>query len=356
MKKIPVWLIVLLVIALLIASKFIFFSKAGAKGPAAGKGAGNGPVSVNYFVVKPETFTNEIFTTGSVGALNQVDVLPEINGKVTGIYFKEGQKVAKGAPLVKLNDADLQAQLSKIRTQLKLSQQKLERVKKLLDVKGVSQEEYDMQENELLALKADEAYTIAQIAKTTIVAPFSGVVGLKDVSEGSFVSPAAPIVSLVQMQPLYVEFSVPEKYNAWLRNGLTISFASDNSETAKTHTASVYAIEPRVNQTTKTIKSRALYKGDQTFYPGSFVHVHVNLGQIRDAMMVPSQAVIPVLKGQNVFVSRNNLAVEVPVHIGVRTDETIQVTDGLKAGDTVITTGLMSVRKGSKLILIKQAD
>jgi membrane fusion protein, multidrug efflux system len=134
-----------------------------------------------------------------------------------------------------------------------------------------------------------------------------------------------------------------------------VKFSDKNTESAESYTATVYAIEPVVDETTRTIRARAMYNGDHDFYPGSFVHVYVNLGETGDALMVPSQAVIPVLKGQKVFVSRNQVATEVPVKIGERTDSTIRVTEGLSAGDTIVTTGLMSVKKDSKLTLLNPA-
>ena len=210
MKKIPNWVYIVLFIGLLIASKYVFFSRKEEK--AGSKPKTSLPVAVNYFVAQSGELGNQVFATGKVGAMNQVELLPEMGGKVASIHFKEGETFEKGSLLVKLNDADLQAQLLKIKNQIKLSDQKLTRLKKLLDVKGVSQEEYDTEDNTLAGLKADEAYFLAQIAKTSINAPFTGQVGLKNISEGSYVNTNTPIVSLVQMKPLYVEFTLPEKY------------------------------------------------------------------------------------------------------------------------------------------------
>ncbi len=353
MKKIPNWIIIVVVIGLLIASKFIFFSKKEDKAAGGGKGKNAMPVAANYYVVKPMGFNNDIFTTGKIGALNQIDIIPEVSGKVTAIYFNEGETVTKGSTLIKLNDADLQAQLLKSKTQLKLSEQKLERLKKLMAVNGISQEELDIQENELNGYKADQAYISAQIAKTAITAPFTGVVGLKNVSEGSFVNSTTPIASLVQVKPLYVEFSVPEKYIELFKKGLSIKFSNDINAVTKTYTASIYAIEPRVDETTKTIKARAMYNGNQDFYPGSFVKVFVNMDATKNTLMVPTEAVIPTLKGQKVIMNKNGVAAEKMVTIGVRTDEKIQILEGLNEGDTILTTGLLSIRKDSKLKLLK---
>ena len=353
MKKIPSWLIIILIIALLIGSKFIFFSKKEDKAAATNKNKSALPIAVNYYVANYTGFTNDVFATGKIGAFNQIDILPEVSGKVIAVLFKEGETVLKGSPLVKLNDADLQAQLLKSKTQSKLSEQKLERLKKLIAVNGISQEEFDIQENELNSLKADQAVIAAQLAKTTICAPFTGVIGLKNISEGSFISSSTPIASLVQVSPLFVEFSVPEKYSNLFKKGISVKFSSDNTNGTKTFSATIYAIEPKVDETTKTIKARALYNGNHTFYPGSFVKVFMNLNEEKNKLMIPTQAVIPTLKGQKVIVSKNGIATETMVIIGVRTDEKIQILDGLNEGDTVITTGLLSVKKESKLKLLK---
>jgi membrane fusion protein (multidrug efflux system) len=340
------------VIAVLILIKQLFFPKetvAGGKGPG---GKPSGPIAVNYYLVKAVDFDNDVFTAGKIGAFNEVNLVPEVAGKIMSINFKEGETVSKGSLLVKLNDADLQAQLIKVKTQIKLSEQKLKRLEQLLKINGISQEEFDMQENELQSLKADEAFTQAQIAKTSLYAPFTGQAGLKNISEGSFVNSSTPVVSLVQMQPVYVEFSVPEKYSSIFVKGDVVKFKSEKMDSSASFEAKVYAIEPRVDEATRSIRARALYSGSHTFYPGSFVNTYVDLGKTTGAIMVPTQAVIATLKGQKVFVARNGLATEVQIKVGLRTDQFIQVTDGLSVGDTVLTTGLLSLKKESALKLI----
>ncbi|MCE3226641.1 MAG: family efflux transporter, subunit [Bacteroidetes bacterium] len=351
MKKIPAWTIVILIIAILIGIKFIFFPKK-EQGLAAGnKGKQQGPISVNYIVAETSEFTNNVYTTGKTGALNDIEIKPEVSGKVTAIYFKEGESVNKGAPIIKINDADLQAQLQKNKIQVKLSEEKLARLKKLLDVKGISQEEYDIQNNELESLKADQSFITAQLAKTNITAPFPGVIGLKNISEGAYVSPTQVIASLIQLKPLYIEFSVPEKYSSVIKKGLRVNFAS--GESAKTYSAEIYALEPRIDEATRTLKGRALYSGNENFYPGSFVKVFIDLGKETSTIMIPTQSVIPVLKGQKVWISKNGIAREIKVITGIRTEDKIQILEGLNVGDTVLTTGLMSVKKDSKLKLIR---
>lgn len=352
MKKIPNWLIIVLLLALLIVLKLVFLPKEeGGAGSKAGGSKEAAPIAVNYMVVKPGTFENDVFTAGKIGAFNEVDLVPEVNGKVAAIYFKEGQPVEKGMLLVKLNDADLQAQLLKIKSQIGLALQKLNRLEQLLKINGISKEDFEMQQTELESLKADEAYTSALLAKTSIVAPFSGQAGLKNISVGSYVSASTPVVSLVQMKPVFVEFSVPEKYTDNLTIDDEITFKVNKSENA--NSASIYAVEPKVDEITRSVRVRAEYKGNGTFYPGSFVNVYVDLGKSDTALMLPTQAIVSILKGHKVYVAKAGKALEVPVKIGMRTPTTVQVIEGLQSGDTVLTTGLLSLRKESKIKLLK---
>ncbi len=353
MKKIPNWIIALIVILIIISSKFIFFPKK-EDNSLINKKNNKGPVAVNYFVVHTTNFDNNVFTNGKIVSLNQIDIVSEVNGKVTAIYFKEGEIVNKGSVLLKLNDADLQAQLLKIKTQIQLSELKLNRLNKLFEINGISQEELDIQKNELSLLKSDQAYVLAQLAKTTIIAPFTGVVGLKNISEGSYVNTSTSIVSLVQLNPLYIEFSVPEKYNFILKKGILIKFLTEsNTDTCE---ATVYAIEPKIDEATKTIKARAMYEGSKQLYPGAFVKVFANLKDIQNTIMIPTQCVIPTLKGQKVFVVKNRMSVEVMVKLGVRTDEKVQIIEGLQPFDTVITTGLLGLKKDMNLKLLKSVN
>jgi membrane fusion protein (multidrug efflux system) len=352
MKKIPGWIYVVLVFAILIAVKLLFFGKKEEKGGAAKGGKPSGPILVNYYVTKPLQFTDKVYSSGKIGALNEIEIKSEIAGKVTAIYFKESEQVTKGAPLVKINDADLQAELIKNKTQIKLSEEKTDRLKKLVAINGISQEEYEVQENEVNTLKADQSFILAQLAKTTITAPFTGMVGLRNISEGAYVSPTQVIASLVQVKPLFVEFSVPEKYTSTIKKGMEIEFAHENSD--KEFKASIYAIEPKIDELTKTLRCRALYNGPEDFYPGSFVKVYIDMMKEENSLMIPTQCIIPILKGQKVIIAKNGEADEVKVITGVRTEDKIQIMEGLKDGDTVLTTGLLSVKKGAKLKLAKQ--
>lgn len=170
---------------------------------------------------------------------------------------------------------------------------------------------------------------------------------------GSYVNAQTPVVSLLQMRPVYVEFSIPEKYSNFFKKGDAIKFKAAAIATGNDFEAKVYAIEPRVEESTRSIRARAQYTGEATFYPGSFVNVYVDMGKTDNALLVPTQAVTSVLKGHKVYVAKAGMAIEVPVKVGLRTDAFVQITEGLNAGDTILTTGLLSIRKDSKIKLIK---
>ncbi|MBL7917200.1 MAG: efflux RND transporter periplasmic adaptor subunit, partial [Bacteroidia bacterium] len=309
-------------------------------------------VAANYIVAKSTILNSKLYSSGQIGAINQIEIIAEIQGKITAINFKEGESVKKGEVLIKINDADIQAQLAKNKVQVKLANEKLSRLKKLLEVKGVSQEEYDIQENEVNLLNADQLYLLAQLAKTSIIAPFDGVVGLKNISVGSFVNSNTVIASLVQLQPVYIEFSLPERYSQEIEKNFTINFSYENNTNTKEYKAVIYAIEPVVDKLTKTIKIRAMYNGSEKMYPGSFVKVFVELNQNNGSILIPTQSIIPVLKGQKVIICKNGLAEERRVVTGIRTDDKIQILEGLNDGDTILTTALLSAKSGTKLNLI----
>lgn len=352
MKRIPAWIVVVLIFVVLIAIKLLFFSK-NEKGGGPGKGKPSGPVSVNYIVASTSTISQDVYTAGKVGAMNELTIKPEIQGRVISVNFKEGSMVNKGELLVQLNDAELKAQVQKNKALLRLAEEKSERLKKLLEIKGVSQEEYDSQQNEVETLKADQAFLSAQLAKTSILAPFSGQIGLKNISEGDILSLGQNIASLVQLDPVYIEFSIPEKYAHLLKKDLPVEFSLDK-KSAETMSASVYAIEPKIDEVTKTLKARALYHGKEQIYPGAFVKVFLKMGNKEESILLPTQCVIPIFKGQKVYLCKGGKMQEAKVITGIRLEDKIQILEGINAGDTVLTTGLMTVKKDSPLKLLEQ--
>jgi len=347
-KRLTLWLVAAAVILGLAIPKLT--SRTGSAPAASQKGGrgggGTGPVTVKAYVVSSSSLNDQISVTGTISPHEQVDLQSEVPGKLVRIYFREGEYVKKGTLLTKINDVDLRAQLERAQYAKQLAEAKEGRQRQLRDKEAVSPAEYDVAINELNTATADIALIKAQIAKTEIRAPFSGVVGLRQVSEGSYVSPTTKIATLSSIDPVKIDFSVPEKYFNSVRRGSDISFTIQGSEGR--YTGRVYAVEPQIDQQTRTLLVRALCSnGNGKIFPGSFAQIDLVLNKIDGALMVPTEAVIPELQGKKVFVSKDGKVEPRIVEVGIRTSKTVQITSGLAAGDTVITTGILQVKPGS---------
>ncbi|MDQ8003597.1 MAG: efflux RND transporter periplasmic adaptor subunit [Pedobacter sp.] len=308
-----------------------------------GKGKGGPALNVDGIEVKTSEFSNNLEITGSIEANEAVTLRSEVAGLVTGIYFKEGGNVSKGATLVKINDRDIQAQLREALTRQNLSASNENRAKQLLEKGAISQEEYDTSQAELQALRSQVQLIRAQLAKTTIIAPFSGKVGLRNISVGEYLTPNTVIANLLSTNPVKISFSIPEKYVSQLNTNSNISFNIDGRN--KTYTGKVFAIEPGINEQTRTLQIKALApNANNELLPGSFAKVKLALTSIKDAILIPTEAVIPVLKGKVVYISKNGKAQQVPIETGTRTADKILVLSGLNVGDTVLTTGAMALK------------
>lgn len=337
------WVVVLLLLAAaLVLPKLLVFSKNSGGGGAATVEQKLLPVQA--WVVQPKLLQNTIRTTGTLLANEEVELRSETTGKVTGIYFKEGSPVKKGDLLVKINNADLLAQLQKLQFQKELAEEREFRQRKQLETDLTSQEQYDIALNALNAVKADIEVVEAQIAKTEIHAPFDGQIGLKYISEGSYLSPAVRVANLLSIHPIKIEFSIPEKYATEVEVGDKISFTVQGSE--NTYEGEIYAIEPRIDAVTRTLSVRALSPNPRrTLFPGAFADVQLIIERIPDALLIPTEAVIPELNGKKVFLYRQGKAMSAAVETGTRTPEEIQITSGVAAGDTVITSGILQLRQ-----------
>ena len=305
---------------------------------------------VTAVVVRPERIVDRIFSSGTVLANEGVDLRSEIAGKVTGISFREGSRVQKGDLLVKIDDSELQAQLLKQDSQLKLAQDKEHRRRQLLERGNISPEDYDIALNELNAIRAEAQLIEARIKKTEIRAPFNGFIGLRFVSEGSYVSPETRIASLQNITIVKIDFAVPERYAQDLRPGAEIAFHLSGSATR--FRGAIFAIEPKIDPTTRTVLLRARCPNPgEVIMPGAFAEVELSLKEIPDALMVPTEALIPDMQGQTVFLARGGVADQSRVETGLRTEKLIQLTSGVRPGDTVITSGILQLAPGMPVTL-----
>ncbi len=321
------------------------------KKPAGGN-ANKPPAKVEAYVVTPSVLSQDIEMPGSLIPAEETELHPEVSGRVTGIYFNEGSSVGQGSMLVKLYDGDLQAQLSKLKVQLKVAQETLARYEALLKINGVSQQEYELYNLSVNNIQADMNIVQTSISKTSLRAPFSGKLGLRNISIGAYITPATTISTLRKVNQLKLEFTVPEKYGSGIKNGGQVQFGIESNQ--KKYTARVIATENNIAEETRSLRVRAMVdKPDAQLIAGSFVKVKIELGQNDAALMIPSQAVIPKARNKEVIVYRDGVANFETVTTGVRDSAMVEITSGLKAGDTVLITGLLTTKPGSKVIVSK---
>jgi membrane fusion protein (multidrug efflux system) len=313
-----------------------------------GGGRQQGPVSVDAFVVSERSVSEAIEVPGSLLPFEETQIRAEIGGRIVKLNINEGAVATKGTVLVKLFDEDLQAQLRKLEVQLKIKEKSEERSGELLKIQGISQQDYDLSALDVENLKADIESTRIAISKTEIRAPYTGRLGLRNVSLGAYIAPNDIITIIRQVDKLKLEFSIPEKYAQEITTGYTVSFIVDGGKAY--HKAKVIATENSVDQNTRTLKVRALVdEKHPELIPGVFAKVNLQLGKNDKALMVPTQAVIPTARNKQVIIVRGDSALYSVVETGIRDSVFVQVTNGLKKGDTVVTTGLMTIRPDSKL-------
>jgi membrane fusion protein (multidrug efflux system) len=305
-------------------------------------------LNVEAVIARPRRVDNKISVTGSVLANESVEITSEISGKIIGIHFQEGQEVKKGELLVSLNDDELKAQLEKLQYTQKLYRDTEFRQRKLLEREAISQEEYEQAITVVKTNTADIKIIEAQLAKTKITAPFDGVIGLRMVSLGAYVTSSQIISSLYSINPAKVEFSIPSKYSSMVSGGMPISFTTDGS--AEIFKGNVYALEPQIEVRTRTLKLKAISPNPQShLLPGQFARIELILQTLENAIMLPTESVIPELDGHKVFLKKDGKVNPVSVEVGIRTDREIQILSGVKEADTVLTSGSLQVRPGQPI-------
>lgn len=305
---------------------------------------GQKPMMVGAMVLIPRQLENKILATGNLMANEEVELRSEVPGRIVAIHFEEGSAVKKGDLLLKIDDRELQAQLIKLQFEEKQARDDLFRKEKLLELKAVSQEEYDKSFNTLGIIKAQVDLIKTQITKTEIYAPFGGLIGLRQVSPGGFVSSSTLVARLQQTNPMKLEFSIPEKYQNKIRKGTLVKFTVEGYDSA--FSGPVYAIEPRIDPETRNVPIRALCSNESGYLvPGAFAKVELVLERISDALVIPSESIIPQLNSEKVYVTAMGKATSREIVTGIRTEREVQVISGLKAGDTLITTGLLQLRE-----------
>lgn len=307
-------------------------------------------LNVNAMVVKTQTMIDEISTVGSLIPDEETNLSFGSSAEVTGIFFQEGSVVHKGDLLAKVNDKPLKAQLAKFEAQLKLAEDRVYRQSALLEKDAVSKEAYEQAVTDLATLKAEIGIVNANINLTELIAPFDGVIGLRNVSLGAYVTPSVVIAKLTKISPLKIDMFLPERYAASVSAGTPLTFTVEGL--TKTFNASVYAVEPKVDESTRTIPVRAIYPNSGgELKPGRFVSVSIKMHEIKNAIAIPTEAVVPEMGVDKVYVYRNGKVHAVPITSGLRTESQIQVVDGLSIGDTIVTSGTLQLRESLPVTL-----
>ena len=344
-KKSTLWIAIVMV-ALVAFFLKLAFTKSDEKDKRGDKGKVE--KKVDAIIVKPSLLINEISVSGSLLAFEEVELKNEVAGRVVKINLPEGKFVKKGTLLVKLFDDDLQSSLHKLTTQLAIQQKIYNRKSELLKVSGISQNDYDQTGLLLNSLKADIEVEKTLIRKTEVLAPFDGVIGLRNISIGAIVTPSTLLSTIRTANKIKLDFSVPEKYSSVISTGMKVKFKMSNND--KTYDATVIATEQGINVGTRSLKVRALVNSSaRELVSGAFANVTLRLSENHNALMIPTQTIIPEEENKSVIVARHGKAHFITVQTGIRKASDIEITDGLQPGDTVITSGLLFLKEGGKL-------
>ena len=311
---------------------------------------GNKALNVNALIISTQAMTDAIYTNGDLIPDEEVDLSFETSGKITDINFTEGSTVQKGQLLAKINDRPLQAQLKKLQAQLKLAEDRVFRQNALLVKDAVSKEAYEQVKTDLASLNADIDLIKANIQQTELRAPFDGIIGLRQVSVGSYASPTTIVAKLTKISPLKINFSVPERYAKEIKKGTRLTFSLDGY--LKDFDATVYATESKVDPASRTLSVRALYPNTGTkLLPGRFASIKIKMHEIPNAIAIPSEAIVPEMGKSKVYLYKNGKSMPVEVKTGLRTDTQVQIINGLHVGDTIITSGTLQLRTGLNITL-----
>ena len=304
----------------------------------------NNILNVNGVVISPKDLTEDIRMVGNLLPDEEVDLTFETSGKIVEINFKEGTMVRKGDLLAKVNDKPLQAQLSRYEAQLKLAQDRVYRQSTLLEKDAVSQEAFEQARTELATLNADIDIVKQNIALTELRAPFDGVIGLRNVSEGAFATSNVVVAKLTKISPLKIDMFIPERYADQIKKGTPLSFTVEGIN--ETFNATVYAKESEVDAATRMMAVRATYPNrNGRLMPGRFVSAKIQMQDIPNAIAIPTEAIVPEMGVDKVYKYVGGKAKAVSVKTGIRTDAQIQIIEGLQVGDTIITSGTLQLRE-----------
>jgi membrane fusion protein (multidrug efflux system) len=322
------------------------------RGGGSGGGRQQGPQRVDVIIATPQKISQSIEVPGTLIASETTEIHPEVSGRLTMLNVREGAYVGKGSVIAKLYDADLQAQLRKLQAQLNIANQTANRLSQLLKIQGISRQDYDMAVLNANNIRADIDIVRTSISRTVVRAPFSGKLGLKEVSVGAYVTPQTIMTVIRKTSDLRLDFTIPEKYISEAKPGRMVFFTVAGSDVR--HAAKILATESGITETSRSLNIRSTVIGnDPALVPGAFANVIVDFAPDYTALMIPSQALIPQTRGKKLVVYKDSIATFVDVTTGVRDSANVQILSGINAGDTIVTSGLMSVKPNGKISVNK---
>ena len=309
-------------------------------------GAASGAVAVEAVKVARVAMPQTITAVGSLRSDESITLRPEVAGRISAILFSEGQRVAKGATLVRLDPSINEADTQQARANLKLAQSKFDRATDLAKSNFISGQAKDEAENNLRVAEAALQLAQAKLAKMVLKAPFAGIIGLRVMSVGDYVKEGADIVNLESIDPLKVDFRVPEIYLRQVQVGQALEVTLD-ALPGKTYEGRVFAINPLVDANGRAIVIRAMVKNpDTALRPGMFARVRLITRDQQDALIIPEQAIVPQGDEQYVFKVVDSKALRTKVAVGQRRDGKVEITGGLATGDVVVSAGQAKLRDG----------
>lgn len=338
------------VTAILMVPKWMSFDDVAADTTSApSTSTGPPPPTVEFHVLSPGPLTEGLTTTGTLIADERIELVSEVAGTVTSIHFAEGRRVAAGTLLLELDRSVLEAERAQVEERIELARLREQRFDQLREDGVTSQAEYESVASELAVLEAELVLLDTRLAKTRVVAPFAGTLGLRRVSDGSYVSPQTVITTLQSLDPIKIEVAVPEKYAGRIRPGQELTFRVKGS--GEEHRGTVFAIEPTVDPETRSLTVRARCANpDGVLLPGAFADVDLVVREVDDALTVPSIAVVPELGGRKVWVLGDDDTVNPrPIETGLRTEDSLEVVEGLESGERVVVSGIQRLRPGMKV-------
>ena len=322
---------------------------AGKNAAAAPAGA---PMTVEATKVAMQALPQTITAVGSLRSDESITVRPEVAGRISAILFKEGQHVGKGMTLIRLDPAINAAEVQQARANLKLAKSKYDRAVELSQRNFISGQAKDEAENNLRVAEAAVALVEARLAKMEIKAPFSGVIGLRVVSVGDYVKEGADVVNLESVDPLKVDFRVPEIYMRQVQVGQTLSVSLD-ALPGKSFDGKVFAINPLVDAAGRAVVIRAIVGNpDTSLRPGMFARVKLITRDEKEALVVPEQAIVPQGDEQYVFRIVDGKVARVKVELGQRREGKVEIVKGLDANDVVVTAGQLKLRDGMTVTVL----